>query len=1335
LIDELFSQNIASSAKPSLLSTRFPMGDARPAAEEPIPANIGRYVVRRIINSGAFATVYLAYDETLDRQVAIKVPHRHRISKPQDVESYLSEARIIARLKHPHIVPAHDAGQMDDGRCFVVCDFIEGSDLAGHMAQGRPSSRESAELVATIAVALEESHRHGIVHRDVKPSNILLDSQGNAFVADFGLALKEEDFGDPRWQGLTPAYASPEQARREGHLVDGRSDVFSLGVVLYELLTGERPFQGEDTADLLELIASLTVEARPPRQLDASIPQELERICLKALAKRASDRYATALELADDLRHFLTAAKEASETTTRKLDAETADGDGRHGSLTYSISSRIVPKGLRSFDEDDAEFFLELLPGPTDRDGLPDSIRFWKTRIDQTQPDRRFRVGLVYGPSGCGKSSLVKAGLLPRLASHVVTMYVESTADQTESRLTAALHRQCPDLASDLPLPEMLATLRRGQGLQPGQKVVIVLDQFEQWLHARREDAKPELVEALRQCDGSRVQCIVLVRDDFWMAVTRFMNDLEIPLIEGVNSKAVDLFPLRHAQEVLTKFGRAYGNLADPLTPVQREFVSQAVPGLAEAGKVVCIRLALFAEMMKDKPWTPACLKKVGGIQGVGVTFLEETFSAATAPPEHRHHQQAARLVLKALLPESGTHIKGPLRSYEELLEISGYSHRPADFSDLMRILDPELRLITPAEKDEGGRMKDEVESQASVSSLILHPSSFRHFQLTHDYLVSTLREWLTRKQQETRRGRTQLLLAERAATWNAKSENRNLPSWWEYMTIRLLVGRRQWNSTERAMMHRAAVTHGTHASILLTLLVIAIVTLWHAVQSNNHARAGSLVKAVLTASPEALPYAIDDLTPLQIHATRLLRQQLSDQNLSPSRRLHAACALARLGDVDHKYLVDAIPGARFSECPNIVAALRQSLDKSVSVIQSEASAAHAQRDWKHKARLAIVALHLDHPQLAADMVQINDRPDPIQRTVFIHIFASWHGNLAELAQQLHESKDAPLRSAVCLAVGSIPEEDTNDEVRQAWRAVWENWYVHQADAVTHSAAGWALRKWKLALPEIGKSGRTLNEQDWIVTPMGLTLIRIPPGTFVRQEKDGRKQKVTITREFLLSDREVNSPELFRRFIDDAKYDGEKPPDWETEAKRMGFTDAHPVCPVSWYDAVMFCNWLSRQEGRTPCYEKSGAKDERGYEEWKIVPAANGYRLPTEAEWEYACRAGTRTVFTCGDDEAYLSAYAVFSTHSPEPVATKLCNGWGLFDMHGNVWEWCHDWYGDYPVDKAVVDPAGPPQGAERVGRGGRFEAPARWCRSVDRAWTYPSNRILAFGLRVAIAP
>ncbi len=282
------------------------------------------------------------------------------------------------------------------------------------------------------------------------------------------------------------------------------------------------------------------------------------------------------------------------------------------------------------------------------------------------------------------------------------------------------------------------------------------------------------------------------------MPATRLLKELETPLLEGQNAGAVDLFDPRHAYKVLFEFGRAYRCLPEEMNQLseeQAEFLNQAIGSLAQDGQIICVRLALFAEMMKGRLWIPKTLLQVGGIEGLGVTFLEETFSSRSAPPQHRQHQDAARAVLRVLLPASGTNIKGHMRSYRELQEACGYAGRLTDFTALLRILDNEVRLITPAGID---TRSCPVESAAGPGNESEPAAETLHFQLTHDYLVPSLRDWLSRKQQESFRGRAELRLEERAAGWSLKPDQRYLPSWWEYLSIRAFTDSRFWTDSQR---------------------------------------------------------------------------------------------------------------------------------------------------------------------------------------------------------------------------------------------------------------------------------------------------------------------------------------------------------------------------------------------------------------------------------------------------------------------------------------------------------------------------------------------------------
>ncbi len=278
-----------------------------PPDQDPLPDQFDRYRIERPLGQGAMGAVYLAHDTELDRRVALKVPRFDDVDSPEYRERFYQEARSAATLRHAHICPVYDVGEVA-GQRFLAMAYVEGRLLSEFIEGGHAySENDAARLVRKLALALQHAHGRGVIHRDLKPSNIMIDEDGEPIIMDFGLARRVNRHEERRLthSGVllgSPAYMSPEQIEDGAGAVGPASDIYSVGVILYELLTGSLPFEGSVAAVIGQIV---TADPTKPSERRPGLDPRLEAICLKMMAKKCEDRYTAMDVVAEDLASFL----------------------------------------------------------------------------------------------------------------------------------------------------------------------------------------------------------------------------------------------------------------------------------------------------------------------------------------------------------------------------------------------------------------------------------------------------------------------------------------------------------------------------------------------------------------------------------------------------------------------------------------------------------------------------------------------------------------------------------------------------------------------------------------------------------------------------------------------------------------------------------------------------------------------------------------------------------------------------------------------------------------------------------------------------------------------
>lgn len=572
------------------------------------------------------------------------------------------------------------------------------------------------------------------------------------------------------------------------------------------------------------------------------------------------------------------------------------------------------------------------------------------------------------------------------------------------------------------------------------------------------------------------------------------------------------------------------------------------------------------------------------------------------------------------------------------------------------------------------------------------------------------------------------------------------------------------WHQVGRwvARNPRQALAAASLALALLTLFVGALVSSAvfarqrQQVIDSKRAADFARLQRILEASPALLPALLDFEDIDRQRALPLLRKWVSDPQRDDQSRLNAAVALAELGEPQTDVLIQGVLHASLQpeQCQNLIRGLRHD---AIIARERLRELFEQVQEPQRRARLAIVVAHLGEFE-PFEMISAQDlRPD--LRTTLIHLWPAFHGQLDETLAMLDGDISENMRYTLGMALNLVDREPWSLQDRQRVGISLQRQLDRTRDAGVRGAAALALVHWR---GEGSQQAKPATDRPWREFSPDLRLVRIPaadnilgrtnPSTL---HQEHQPHHVTLTQPYWIADREVSVGQ-YQMFLDDTAYPEEFKPLVKGRQRPDGATSptsSHPVQRISWNDAALFCNWLSWRHGKRPRYQmrpvtEPAAEESAGNnrslqysDEWWVVidREADGFRLPTEAQWEMACRAGSQTNFFFGDDFDLFRHYGVFS--SARVLATARCgtllpNRWGLHDMHGNVWEWSETWY--EPLGREpLVDPEGPlepnPKYPGRSFLGGGVQTLSGEPISGARGWASPDNRFGNVGFRVSL--
>jgi len=1321
-----------------------------------VPGRLGRlggYEVLEVIGSGGMGIVLRALDVKLNRIVAIKVLTPELASNPQSRRRFLREAQAAAAVSHDHVVTIH-AVDAEHKVPFLVMECIIGQSLQEKIDKaGALSPPEILRIGMQIAAGLAAAHKQGLVHRDIKPANILLENGVERVkITDFGLARAIDDIGITQLGQIagTPQYMSPEQA--QGQPVDQRSDLFSLGSVLYTMCTGRPAFRGDSAVAVLRRVCDDT--PRPIREVNSEIPEWLIAIVNRLMAKQPAERFPTAQEVAAQLERWLAHWQQPAfvspppamplATASASPLPQPGPGDSRRDVARAAMG--LIATGLvnwltifavlawlvttQSYASLQGAAWV-VFPVLAIGSGVILFGAYRMLHLDSYGWARTSAIcSMLIGPGyvigwPCGLWALA---VLARRDVRAAFPVAGEGASETLQRGPASAKRRWWKYAL-ITGAVAVAVWRFGPAL-------VLTARNEGRLAIELHD--PQAKAVLRREGQIVAEC--RMQDSRW-TIVRPIPGSEARTAHDANGPTLDLVPGTYHVEIVPPTGRAVDQL-------------------------FYFHQTLFTGQYSPQPGVTEKELYVG--RGDSVT-LSATFKNVT-PPSHPDFQSLQGRWMIVMQEVDGKPRPASTGRQPVSLVFDGDQARQVEwhnFPPLVTIASASFVInpsVSPKEIDQGWGGRGIYQLDGDTLTLCVSSGSERPTTFDSSAAPSTTLTVLKRAEPDDERlqGRWRVESQEAqgyavtgpmGAEWVEFSRNmfRMKVNGTETVTERLFelnpsVETRQidlFGTQDRA--HEGTGIYrldgdtltlciGPHddtrpaefssrSNQAMVVTVLKRVPTTHELQPDWNRAVPLDNIAWGPASPKGVQLGIgfdprrDEYGQGEVVKLRLFLRNVGKTALSTS--------LPRL-EVLEKFDLD----------------LTLTDDKGAPLSWRWGDAHKPRDQWTVSGAMALTLnpdtvhelpaadIAIGEPGSASRSLAVLDvQPGPICRMIAklgTYGYAMGEGEPLESSAIQFRVAAAPAGTAEAvepkeppLAVAPFDAQQAQQH-QQAW-ARYLGVHVEQPNSV-----GMTLRLIPPGKFHMGSTPEELEQLGEQVERDGGSEFDV----FVAQSS-GPRHVVELSQPFWMSQHETTVAQ-FQQFVEEAGYEPTFQA-WRAYDVDSDLTQ-QPVCGVSWDDAKAFCRWLNTKSHQTPFPATPP---------WRRQDDRSGlvYDLPTEAQWEYACRAGSESLWSCGDDETTLAEYAIVEERGashPAAIGLRRANAFGLFDMHGNVDEWCLDWhnrefYGRSPLIDPVYLESPTQTGSGRVVRGGRWNAPAWWARSATRSYDFPTNPTFPRGFRVVL--